>query len=193
MGIDARMIVKTKEVVTPEELKKRSYIFGSAFHYNLFLGCEEEIVHHPIEANPEYINEETFFERDYSYFEIPLSGRYYGPDYERGPIFTYIGMAELLEVLFPSCSIYYGGDCGTVFELFDENARNQFRKYFVAANGRDKYNRFFDKENDGIQCPVCDVKMIRTGWGNNFKAFSCLGCGWHHAEKDGVTTKGFLK
>lgn len=193
MGIDAQMFIKTKLEVNEEKLKHWSYIFGSAFHYNLFLGSGENIYHKPLEKIEVYQQDgdDILPELNETFLEVPLSGRYYGIGYERGNLFNYIQIAEFLEKLIPNSEIWYGGDSsGVCAELFDKNKRDELTNHFI-NNGKDPYNRYFDRENDGPNCPICEVKMVRNGWGNNYKAFSCIGCGWQHSEKNGIITKGF--
>lgn len=182
MGVDAEIFVKLAAPITNEQLKKASYIFGSAFHYDLMLGHDNTHYHHPIELSKYY--------KEYD-LEIPLSGRYYGPGYERGDLFTYVAMAELLEILFPACTIYYGGDSGEEKEEFDRTKRNELMRYYVKANARDRYVRAFDRDNAGMNCPNCDVQMTQNGWGPSFKLFTCQGCGWVDRTKDGVHTAGY--
>lgn len=195
MGIDAQMFVKVLGTPSDEEIKRWSYIFGSAFHNYLFLGFENTIHHKPLEKIDEYRQDgdSIFPNGNETFLEVPLSYRYYGEGYERGPLLIFISMAEFLEKLIPNCKVYYGGDSsGIEAKPFNAIARHELLEHFVKY-GNDPYNRLFDKENDGPNCPVCDVKMIRTGWGMNFKSFSCIGCGWYITKRDGEKKEGFSK
>src|SRR5258708_27710312 len=172
MGIDGEMFIEiVNEKLAEVEIKKASYIFGSAYHHMLMLGFDEKIYHRPLELITSEIREQDGpdikLNPKNTYIHIPLAGRYYGIGYERGPIIEYIMMAEFLEQLFPLCNIYYGGDSsGVLYTLFGKETRSELLQYFIKNHGRDNYLRAFDKENDGFNCPVCDVKMIRNGWGN---------------------------
>lgn len=188
MGVDAEMFVTLNREVSNDELKRASYIFGSAFHHLLWIGNGEKIDNHPLERHSSdawpKIQAQTVL-------RIPLLTRYYGIGYERGPLFNYIMMAELLEKLFPDCQVHYGGDSsGVEIELFDKAKRNEMIEHFAKV-GHDAYNRYFDKDKIGPQCPVCDVQMIQNGWGPKYKRFNCLGCGWIHVERNDEVIKGF--
>jgi hypothetical protein len=189
MGVDARMKVHLKEPVNSEKLQELSYIFGSAFHCHLMIGMNQEIWHKPLDYNSDWDGSE----RNEMILNVPLSGRYYGPGYERGPIMDYIIIAEFLEMLIPNCEIYYGGDSSDELELFNTDARRKMMQYFIRNRGRDNYVRSFKIKNDSKSpiCPVCKVEMVQSGWGHKYSYFSCMGCGWQHSERDEIIQFGF--
>lgn len=194
MGIDAEMKVLVPREISSGELKRWSYVFGSAFHYDLMLGFDDNIYHKPLSVDTEFAEYSHGIEPKVgtTVLDVPLSGRYYGEGYERGPITTYIIIAEFLERMIGDCIVYYFGDSGGAdsAEVFDKARRDELLDHFISV-ARDPYIKGFDRENDGPDCPVCEVKMIRNGWGNNYKLFSCSGCGWMQREKDNEITKGF--
>jgi hypothetical protein len=194
MGIDAQMFIKTRTDVTPERLKSWSYIFGSAFKYHLSIGYKDKIWHKPIEKIEVYEQDgdDIIPATNETFLRVYPSGRYYGIGYERGPIMTYIQMAEFLERLIPNCEVWYGGDSsGACAELFDKTKREKLINHFISANGHDSYNHYFDKDSNGPDCPVCEVKMVQNGWGPDYKAYGCLGCGWQRSERSGEVREGF--
>jgi hypothetical protein len=197
MGIDARMIVVTTNKPSKEDIKRWSYIFGSAFAQDLFLGFEDTIYNKPIELIKNTVDQDGpdfVIDKDKTILEIPLPGRYYGEGYERGNLLTYIYIAEFLEQLIPESIIYYGEDSsGVLFEQFDQKRRKELLEYYIKVNGRDPYVRGFDAREKSPTpiCPVCDVNMFKNGWGNKYALFTCSGCGWKQVERDGKVSKGF--
>ena len=195
MGVDARMWVKTKTPLTKEEVKHCSYLFGQAYHYYLMIGFDKKCYYHPLDRvidleNPEY--EPNDFQTP-EFLHVPLSNRYYGPGYERGPLMTYVGMAEFLERLIPFCEIYYGNDSSDEYQLFNREKRTKLIDYFIHNRGRNNYVGGFDSEPESkaVMCPHCERRMARDGWGATYSHYSCLGCGWTKRTKDGVTNEGY--
>lgn len=194
MGVDAQMFVKVNREVTEHELKAVSYLFGSSFKYSLMIGYKDKFYHKPLERiliyqqdGPDIVPEEG-----QTFLEIYPRERYWGPGYERGPLMDYVAMAIFLENLIPNCEVWYGGDSSGVNAIhFDEKTRNEYIKHFIASKGHDAYSRFFDREKDGMPCPHCEVKMIRNGWGPNYKAWFCHGCGLSRTEQNGIITQSF--
>lgn len=206
MGIDATMIVVINRKITEDERRRWSYLFGSAFADKLWIGYDEKIRNKPLDYPKNYRNsnpnphvyeqdgDDFVISKEHTMLEVPLSSRYYGKGYERGPLFNYIAMAEFLEFLIPECRVYYGGDSsGVCLELFDKSAREDLIKHFIKNNGRNNYLRAFDadKNKNTPDCPVCEVNMFRNGWGNNYSLYTCAGCGWMISTKDGITKAGF--
>jgi hypothetical protein len=197
MGIDAQMFVRIPRLVTDEEVARWSYIFGSLCHHDLFLGTTEHIYHKPLERIDIYQQDgdDIIPKAGETFLNVPWAGRYYGEDYERGPLLTYIAGAEFLEALIPGCAVWYGGDSsGVLAEPFDKTRRRALLKH-AAENGHDPYNRAFDSlSKDGFvepECPICAVSMPRSGWGPAYAFFRCNGCGWEVRYRDTTKAAGF--
>lgn len=194
MGVDARIWVKTAIPYSREEVKHVSYLFGQAFHNDLMIGHEKKLWYHPLDRvidleNPEYEPEDF---RKPEYLHIPLAGRYYGPGYERGPLMTYVAMAELLERLLPFCEVYYGNDSSDEYQLFNRDERIKLIDYFMLNGGRLNYVRGFDQSVTNKQmCPHCERIMPQNGWGATYSFHSCTGCGWARKVRDGNVEEGF--
>lgn len=189
MGIDARMLLRIKGDYTEEqtlELARRTFeCFGDNV---LFIDRHSGDKKHCITKVDEYYQDgETLHPREgETFLEVDLWGRYYGIDYERGHLPDYIMLAEFFEQLIPNVEVWYGGDSsGVCAEPFDRMTRYNLFKHFV-ENGHSPYNEYFDKEKDGMICERCNIQMIRHGWGQNYKAWYCKGCGEHVTERDGV-------
>lgn len=200
MGVDAQMLVRVPRPITDAELREWSYRLGSMANHWLFLGSGEKVYHKPLERVSEYMQDgDTLYPRDgETFLTVPLGGRYYGEGYERGDLLAYVGIAEFIEALIPSCTIWYGGDSsGVQAEPFNK-ARRAELLYHAATVGHDPYNAGWDNlsRGDGFKtptCPVCDFPIPRHGWGGNgtFASYYCSGCGWQVEHKNGKTRQGF--
>ncbi len=195
MGVDAELYFVTPSLSNQDQ-KAKTYIFGQAFHDKLWLGNGDKVYHQPLEwmegtDNDNWMN--IPIPSDHILCKVPVGGRFYGEGYERGPIMDYIIMAEFIEKLFPDCVIYYFGDSGGCDEWseFNKARRDALMNYFITHNGHENYQRAFDRENKGPNCPNCDVRMVQHGFGQNYALYCCHGCGWSRAEKDGVVKNGF--
>lgn len=201
MGIDAEMFVKLNYKISDEELRNKSYIFGSMFHNYLMLGHEATHYNNPLEKVEEIQGDgdgegyQFYSTTTYDLINIPIAGRYYGVGYERGPLMDYVAMAIFLEQLFPNQEVYYGGDSsGVPFILFDVTARTLLIEHAVKV-AHEPYQRSFDavlaKNETGPDCPHCKVSMIKNGHGGNYARYTCLGCGWNVVIKDNKKTEGY--
>ena len=193
MGIDAEMFVKLNYKITDEELQKKSYIFGSMCKYHLFLGYNNTHLHNPLESVKSIHGDGTdsgydYLAKDGSLIRIPLAGRYYGPNYERGPLLEYIAIALFLEILFPDGKIYYGGDSsGVAFELFDSKYRNELMQH-AAKVAHEPYNKGFSGNHSKYTCPHCKVSMVQNGFKGKLGYFYCMGCNWSIDELNETET-----
>lgn len=129
--------------------------------------------------------------------ELSLLGRYYGEGYERGDILAYCAIAEWLEANIPGCEVWYGGDSsGVCARHFNEEMRSSLRRHLYSQNGRDYFASFGRYSgNDGIPkpmaCSMCPGGKFcgnRNGFGGNFAAYSCGGCGKSFETRDGGKT-----
>lgn len=194
MGIDAEMFVKLNYKITEEELRQKSYIFGSMCKYHLFLGYNDTHIHNPLESVKSIHSDGNgarynFHAKDGSLIKVPLAGRYYGPDYERGPLLDYVAIALFLEIIFPDGEIYYGGDSsGVEFELFDSKYRNELMQH-AAKVAHEPYNRCFNGNHTKYVCPHCKVPMIQNGFKGKLGYFHCVGCNWSLDEISEHQTK----
>ena len=200
MGIDARMLFTTKSKITDEELKLAAWdmcaVLGAAHFFTygkrpvpLFRVNVYE------QDGPDFVPDEGE-----TIIEVSLVGRYYGIGYERGHLPTYLMVAEWLEHRFPGCVVYYGGDSsGVLAEPFDASARNALLKHYL-TNGHAPYVGAFGSLGGGkIQPPRCKERCVEErgahqyGFGDNYAAFHCAGCGKSFQTNDNGetwTTKG---
>lgn len=124
---------------------------------------------------------------------VSLWTRYYGVDYERGDILTLCAIAEWIETNMQPCEVWYGGDSGgACVELFDEAARKALKAHLFGQHGRD----YFNHEPKGgyptpKPCGLCipgEPRFNRHGWGGNYVAVNCGGCGKSFESRDNGKT-----
>jgi hypothetical protein len=201
MGIDAQMFVRIPRLVSDEDVKQWSYRFGSMCHYELFLGHGTTRYHKPLERIAVYSQDGPDIKPKVgeTFLELHLNGRYYGEDYERGPLLTFIAMAEFLEILIPQCAVWYGGDSsGVCAEPFDKTRRDALLRHAakVAHEPYTHYDRSIlqgDAHAPSEMCPSCEMPAARCGWGGNppFALYRCDGCGWQIEYRGTVRREGF--
>lgn len=199
MGVDAQMFLKVKEAVSEDEVRQKSYalccVIGKSKFF-LMKPWEElwqgEKHRHALEIVTEYNQDgETIYpEKDETFIEVHLTGRYYGKGYERGPILQFIEIAEYLEFAFSfHCNVFYGGDSsGICAESFGPEDRRILKAYFFRC-ANEPYTSAFDREKANGQNPCCNycggAEMSRHGWGGGYALFVCAGCGLELEFRDG--------
>lgn len=195
MGIDAEMFVRTKAKVTKEDVREFAYRLGEAFGpENFWIWKDEGRIRHCLEIIKTYHQDGPDIKpaRGETFIEVHIASRYYGPGYERGDLPLLVMVAEWLEENIPGSEVWYGGDSsGVEAEKFDKAARRRFLKHFY-KHGHSLYRDVFDKiKKDELENPVCKCcwkKMRRYGWGENYAAYNCDGCGESVVTKDGGKT-----
>lgn len=213
MGIDAEMLVKIKgDKPSDEQIARWSWELVSrmgAEHFylnekdrtgnvrralNLTKIDAEDWDDYGIEGEPPadgkmYIQDgpEILAEPDEWFLKTSLSGRYYGPGYERGNILIYCAIAEWIEQNIPNATVFYGGDSsGVLAEPFDEAARKELKAHLYGPEGK-AYFSFMSAAISGQDaykakgpCALCipgEPRFRRYGFGKNYVAVSCGGCG----------------
>lgn len=190
MGIDARMLLKVKGDYTERQTLELARQAFECFGKDTLWVDEwnsQDRKHCILKIDKYEQDGETLYPKDNeSFLEVRLWGRYYGKGYERGDLLSYIMLAEYLEIKIPNVEVWYGGDSsGIEAYLFDKTTRNDLFSYFC-DNGHSLYEDYFDREKDGEICPLCNIQMTRYGWGVNYKAWYCKGCGDSITERNGI-------
>jgi hypothetical protein len=188
MGVDARMYIPSDRIYSEDELIKLSYRLGEATDPHHFCLYDEnshalEIEDTTYGSIAEY--NESFKEAK-QIIDVNLMGRYYGPGYERGNLWDYIAIAVWIEKNM-NVTPWYGGDSDMQLELFDENYRQELINHWTKSGGipyRDRQERHQFQPT----CPRCKVLATQFGYGVDYAAWTCLGCGknWNWNSKDGV-------
>jgi hypothetical protein len=131
------------------------------------------------------------------FLSVSLWTRYYGVGYERGDLMTICAVAEWLEANLPGVVVYYGGDSsGVEATPFDEAARQALKRHYYSEAGRDYFRRpMLSRTVQAPSPPGCGLCVDKAqpqwsqhGFGGNFTAFSCAGCGKSVESRDGGKT-----
>ena len=179
MGVDAVLFVRTKRVYSREEVLDLSYRMCAALGADEFMLDRERNKHalslcgSTIEANIWY--------------------RYYGIGYERGSWPGIYAVARWLAGNIEG-TVYYGGDSSdpenfATFDSQQEELWDHFLKvgHFPYTGGLDDgmIERVGDDEICRPICNLCKKPSIRYGFGGNYAAFNCPGCGevWKTNDK----------
>lgn len=182
MGVNAQMLVKTKQPMTPETVRKLSGDLVEAFFKDAFSIWEADN-RHALEIVNEFLQDGDDITPvpGEQLIEVYLSSRYYGEGYERGNFPIIKAVAEWLEFRIPGASIWYGGGSSGICAVpFDAAARQKLWKYFC-ANGHTPYTSYFGSFRDSqevIRCAFCGNRpMIDVGGGGGDTFYRCTGCG----------------
>lgn len=126
---------------------------------------------------------------------VNLSTRYYGIGYERGDLLTICATAEWCEMNIPNCEVWYGGDSsGVLAEPFGEAQRCALKAHLYSQRGRDYFSYDMLRGETKIEptpCGLCipsEPRFNRNGWGKDFAAVSCAGCGKSFETRDNGKT-----
>lgn len=200
MGIDAEMLLRINQPVMDEEIAVWSYSIAETLGAgNFFIQRDGK--------NPQgAISRVALWEQDgpdiepkegESFLRLHFWSRYWGPGYERGDLLFLISCAEWAEQNIPDCEVWYGGDSsGVTVELWPATKREEFKRHFYSPSGRDYYKSFdsgdmFAHEQPDISsCSLCipGARPIRFGWGADYRAYRCHGCGYYFTTRDGGAT-----
>lgn len=186
MGVDARMFFTLPAPLTERELLRVAFELSEAFYREPFWIHRKPSYgtppHHAISTPDD--DEEVGLTGNV--YRVNLSGRYYGPGYERGPIYLFVAIDQWIEYRLPGASVFYGGDSDDVLTLFNEAARASSMRHF-ARHGHRPYHRDTQNEWDPRKsfCEFCQEPMTRYGHGAAWASWTCDGCGMHLERRDG--------
>lgn len=181
MGVDAEMFVRTKEHVTPEQVRSWAYHLGASFGPDRFWIWHEDKRHCLMLVDEYEQDGDTIYpEEGETFIRVFPATRYYGKGYERGDISFLIMLAEWLERVIPGAEVWYGGDSsGCCASKFDKPERERMMAYFCEV-AHHPYNRGFSyifRNSAPPLCPLCDVNLIENGGGQGKAFLYCEGCG----------------
>lgn len=136
MGLDAIMIFRVPKEMNLNQIKALSFDLADAFKKEIPLhipasgddeSCKVLSVLTKTDLEKLIENSEIHGEQ---WLEVPLSGRFYAPGYERGPLPLYIAIASWLENTIPDVEVWYGAhDYGHIYR-FDVETRDELLEYF---------------------------------------------------------------
>lgn len=205
MGVDAQMLVRTRQALIPADVRRLSVDLCEAFGHRSFWVWEDwenengEHGRHALEIVREYSQDgdSIFPDAGETFIEVNIATRYYGDGYERGDISLIIAVASWLERRIADARIYYGGDSsGICAEPFDAAERERYWAHFCRV-GHKPYTGgwgMFNAPGRVVRCGFCDVDMLATGGGQDRGFYVCVGCGkkviQHHDGRAEIVPKG---
>lgn len=113
---------------------------------------------------------------DAQIIRVHLSGRYYGPDYERGDLVSILAVVEWLQYNITDGDVWYGGDSGGKQTLMTEKAKQELWRHFCKVGHRPYYHKKHH-EQDGMMCSFCNVQLSHYGVGGARGFYCCGSCG----------------
>lgn len=203
MGIDARMLIRVPRQVTDEEIKLWSWDLAERLQAKNFVINEDHgAISRSEHWDRRYPSGQAYYQDGddiiakpgETLLKVHLWTRYYGPGYERGDLFFLIGCAEWIERNIPGAAVWYGGDSsGVCAEPWGKEERQKMLDHFYSPHGRDYYNSF-GSSRDAIppfpKCPKCVESRAprRYGFGGDYAAYYCPGCGRDEETRDSGQT-----
>jgi hypothetical protein len=181
MGIDARIVVRTRVTPTEKQVKRWAYELCAAFGYKEFF-VDRKRGQHALEIVSELDQDGPTLRPadDETLIECNYFGRYWGPGYERGDLAEIIGIVDWLERRIPGAEVWYGGDSSGVCAIrFDKLAREQYLEHFASDKGSAYHEKSWLGDGKPAHCDFCDVEMFAYRGGPSGTGYVCLGCGLH--------------
>lgn len=179
MGIDARILVKTKVHFTPEQLRHESYLLASALGHDNFFITER---HHALELVVgawEQDGPSVEPRPGEQFIEVNLWSRYYGPGYERGHWPIIRGVLCWFWANHPDCETWYGGDSsGVCVTRFTPKEVAELDNHFYTRGHRPYLGAFTSLKHEKTPvCPWCHELANNCGGGGAQSFWHCTGCG----------------
>lgn len=190
MGIDAKMFVRTRDVVTEAYVKESAWLLCAVFGADEFF-VDRDSGRRALSIVSEFTQDGPTLtpEPGETFIHCHLFTRYWGPGYERGALGLIIGVAMWLEKRFPGGVVWYGGDSSGVCAIpFDAKARDEFIAHAASDRGADYRtlrNRIWGDPPQS--CEFCGPQMTPCRWGGGTTGYVCMGCRLHRlVTKEGV-------
>ena len=120
MGLDAKMSVVYSGYLSPKTFETLEADTDNAFGRHL-MGRANHLG-------------DSCLEWDGHVIHVLLTGRYYGPGYERGDLPVYLALRRWFRSRLPGCEVWYGADEAS--ELLDDEAEEQLWDHFVRFQHR---------------------------------------------------------
>lgn len=191
MGIDAEMFVRTRQPLTPEQVRILAFRLGETFGADSFYRDRENMRHHLVVVDRyEQDGPDLLPEPGEQFLRVHLWTRYYGVGYERGDLPFIVALAAWLETNIPGGEVWYGGDSsGVCAKPFGQRQRNALFRHF-ARQGHEPYAGSFDRSlgrGDRPVCGLCRQPMRQTMFSAGTDGgYTCVGCGHEMERRGGV-------
>ena len=120
---------------------------------------------------------------------VNYTGRYYGPGYERGDLFTILKISAWFIANLGGCRVFYGGDSSGVCAVELTPAYVAYLiSHWAGEHGRDYYTRSGECEFPGPKpcalCPSTGPRHQQYLWSGSVAGVSCMGCGKKFRTED---------
>lgn len=120
------------------------------------------------------------------FLTVSVWSRYYGKGYERGDLLVLCAVAEWVEQNIDSAEVWYGGDSiGVCVEPWPESERRKLRQHMFGPEGNDYFERGAKVHPKPCSLCVDGGRFSECGWGAQYLAVSCAGCGKNFETRDG--------
>ena len=194
MGIDAQMFVRTRAVVTTEQVREWAWRACAVFGRGRFSVIRPESGHEDywpkgcraLEIVPYYGQDgpDITPEPGETLIEAFIATRYYGEGYERGDVAFLLTFAAWLERVIPGASVFYGGDSsGVCAQPFGPAEREAMLRHAASRDGA-RYRTISWFGGASPRCEFCDAEMTGSMSGPGVRGYHCLGCGLHTLVRD---------
>lgn len=206
MGVDAELYIRVPGKLSHQALRKISVDLVIAFGaHPFFLSRPEDnwlgAKDYPNGRHALSIaNKKDHYlaiEEGSTLVECHLSGRYYGPGYERGDIVSILGIAKWLRARFDKdlrerdertaagfaqCTLYYGGDSSSSLDVLDDKLEAELWDHFCSKDSRNYFTKGWNPSGTTMPpCNFCKIDMVSSGGGGACVYVHCNGCGARYA------------
>lgn len=199
MGIDARMLIILPYIPTAAQIALWSWDIAAALSADKFMvpaiTSAEAYDKEELTGKIWYQDGPSIQAKENEFFlSVNLWSRYYGVGYERGDLIGLISVAEWIERNIPDSTVFYGGDSsGVCAEPWNKEEREKLLSHFMGEHGRDYYSSFGTLDRSSYSPPGCancvpERSQRRHGWGGEFAAYYCPGCGKSQETHDSGKT-----
>lgn len=185
MGVDLQIRIKAKAELTEQQRVDMEYHMRHRFR-SILWPADSDYERAHISAAQDYAGgTDLYVAAGERMYEVPVWCRWYGNEYERGPALQIYGLLRYLMQHELVEAVYYGADSNDSYEEVTGEVAEALLSHFL-KHGNLPYGGFFDQCKDGEMC--CGHQMIRFGWGRNYAAWYCAGCGKEAVRENGKVT-----
>lgn len=198
MGVDVKMYVVFPEPINHDALRRLSWEMGDAFRPETFCPdlcdkwrgalCPVEMIDsEQLYPNGSLKNAGITPSRVAA---IQTIGRYYGPDYARGPWCDYLAWRNWLVAKVPGVQVWYGDDSTDCVQEMTDQFCADMQAFFVESGHR----TYFGPKPCDPMCPLCNGGQCEDCGGYGATTYyRCSGCGGTFESPDSGKTLNVKK